>query len=71
MAAKNATISIENRLTESEEASTSSSVSAWKTGSVWIDGLDLLAHLCGDGAGIELSAKEDGQVFGGRWYTLR
>ena len=23
------------------------------------------AHLCGDGAGIELSAKKDGQVFGG------
>ena len=30
-----------------------------------IDGLDLLPHLRGDGAGIELSAKKDGQVFGG------
>ncbi len=30
-----------------------------------IDGLDLLAHLCGNGGGIELSAKKDGQVFGG------
>jgi hypothetical protein len=25
-----------------------------------VDGLDLLTHLCGDGAGIELSAKKDG-----------
>src|SRR5208282_5308039 len=30
-----------------------------------VDGLDPLADLCGDGAGIELSTKEDGQVFGG------
>src|SRR5260370_29719822 len=34
-------------------------------GKFGIDGLDLLAHLCGDGAGIELSAKKDAQVFGG------
>jgi hypothetical protein len=33
VAAKNATISIENRLTEREVESTSSRVSAWKTGS--------------------------------------
>jgi len=36
-----------------------------------VDGLDLLADLCGDGAGIELSTKEDGKIFGVCWYELR
>ncbi len=30
-----------------------------------VDGLNLPAHLCGDGAGIELSAKIDSQIFEG------
>src|SRR5580658_9899262 len=34
-------------------------------GKFGVDGLDLLADLCRDGAGIELSTKEDGQIFGG------
>src|SRR6516164_981474 len=32
---------------------------------IGIDGLDLLAHLCRKGAGIELSAKKDDDALGG------
>ena len=34
-------------------------------GKLRTDGLDLRAHLRGDGGGIDLSAQKEGQIFGG------
>ena len=56
---------MENRRTESEEERTSSKVSARKTGSSGIDGLDLCAHLRGDGGGIDLSTQVERKKLGG------